>query len=219
MPQRNIRLKNLSGNTSFQAKAEKYMNGNATSFKLLEKTIIWAIALATAGCAGLLPEATQETRTQWRSYVEAETVFARIIPGKTSLAELKALGIDPEQTPNVALLGHADLLRRLDAVVSFEIETMDPALKACVSARQKCFAYELEQSFVERKRIGNFWLDFLSFKRTTDISGWQFDALVLISNDTVIYKLWSGKPKIHQSEVERNPLGPLQGLGSSLVRR
>lgn len=45
---------------------------------------------------------------------------------------------------------------------------------------EQCFAYEIEQKSIERKRFGNFWLDFLNFKRQVNISGWQFDAVFVI---------------------------------------
>ena len=32
-------------------------------------------------------------------------------------------------------------------------------------------------------------------------------------DDMVVYTLYGGQPRIHEHEVTRNPLGPLQGLG------
>ncbi len=174
---------------------------------------------ALSACSSLLPDARQETQTPWHSYAEAQAMFDSIVPGKTTLAELKALGIDHEKTPNVTLLSHTDLLRRLVPSSSFDIRLLDPGLQQCVSAQAGCFAYEIEQLSLQRNRYGNFWLDFLNFKRQIDVSGWQFDAVVVIRKDIVVYKAWSGKPKVHQLENERNPLGPLQGLGPSLIQR
>lgn len=146
-------------------------------------------------------------------------MFEKILPGKTRLVELKALGVDPDQTPNVKLLGHADLLRRLVPASSFDISLLDPGLQECMSSQHACFAYEVEQVTIDRKRFGNFWLDFLNFKRQINVSGWQFDAVVVIRNDTVVYKMWSGTPNLQHVEEERSPLGPLQGLGSSMIKR
>ena len=185
----------------------------------LQKCFLVGLLFALTACANLLPEGKLKTTTPWDSYAAGQAMFAQIIPGKTTLAELKTLGVDPDQTPNVALLGHADLLRRLVATSSFDITRVDPDLQACVSAVDSCVAYEIEQTFMERTRIGNFWADFLNFRRKVDVTGWQFDALVVIRRDLVIYKLWSGKPKIHQSEDEKNPLGPLQGIGPSIFMR
>lgn len=185
----------------------------------LPKIFLAGILIAMTGCSSLLPDAKQETQTPWHSYAEAQAMFDSITPGKTTLAELNALGIDPAKTPNVALLSHTDLLRRLVPSSSFDIHLLDPGLQECVSAQAGCFAYEIEQLSLRRNRYGNFWLDFLNFRRQVDVSGWQFDAVVVIKKNIVVYKLWSGKPKVHALENERNPLGPLQGLGPSLIQR
>lgn len=143
-------------------------------------------------------------------------MFDRIIPGQTTLSELKSLGVDPERTPNVALLSEPDLLRRLLPSSGIDARQIDPGLQECLSAKDVCFGYEIEQLSLDRKRSGNFWLDFLNFKREIDITGWQVDAVIVIKKDTVVYKMWSGKPSVRKYEQERNPLGPLQGFGSTL---
>ena len=169
-----------------------------------------------AACASLLPDSNKDSKTPWKSYAEAASTFAHITPGTTTLVELKALGYDPDRTPNVAVLSYSDVLRRLQALIAFEGKGLDPALKKCVSSRQDCYAFRVEQQVTERERVGNFWLDFLNFKRVTNIKGWQFDAMILISNGKVVYKCWSGTPNIQTTEQERRPLGPLQGVGSQI---
>jgi hypothetical protein len=62
-------------------------------------------------------------------------------------------------------------------------------------------------------------MDFMNFKRQVDVSGWQFHAVLVVKDDVVVYKTWSGKPHVQQLEVERSPLGPLQGIGPSLLSR
>jgi hypothetical protein len=177
-----------------------------------------AVVMST-GCANLLPDAQQKTQTRWGSYEDAHAMFEKVVPGKTRLSDLNALGIDPGQTPNVSYLGHADMLRRLLPTSSFDISVLEPGLRECMSPDRPCFAYEIEQVSLDRQRYGNFWLDFFNFKRQVNISGWQFDAIFVVKGDTVVYKHWSGKPNLHQKEEERSPLGPLQGIGSSLIRR
>jgi len=181
------------------------------------KLFILGISFAITACSSLLPHSRQETKTPWHSYDEAQAIFAKIIPQKSSVADLKELGIDPKQTSNISILNHADLLRRLVGTGSYDVSLLDEALRACLSSQSTCFAYEMEQTFTEKKRVGNFWLDFLNFKKQIDISGWQFNAIVVVNENMVIYKLWSGKPNIQQVEVERSPLGPLQGIGPSLL--
>ncbi|MGZ5884567.1 MAG: hypothetical protein ACXWJE_09420, partial [Burkholderiaceae bacterium] len=47
---------------------------------------------ALAGCSSLLPHSTQEVKTPWNNYAEAQATYDKIIPAKTTLAELKKLG-------------------------------------------------------------------------------------------------------------------------------
>jgi len=180
---------------------------------------IATMSLGLISCTGLLPKANQETLTPWHSYAEAQAMFAKIIPRQTTVDDLRVLGIDAEKSTNVALLSHADLLRRIIATSSIDIRLLDQGLQECIAADQRCYAYEIEQSRMDRKRYGNFWLDILGFHRKTDVSGWQFDAIIVFKDNMVIYKLWSGKPNIHQHEEERSPLGPFQGIGSSILTR
>lgn len=195
------------------------MYTNSQSFKVAIRVFLFGLGISLFGCSSLLPTESKSTQTRWSSYEQAETEFSNIKIGETSIKQLQAMGIDPATTPNIALLSHADLLRRLHAMAVFGESALDPAIRGCVAARQKCYAYHLEQTLMKRDRVGNFWLDTFNFKKVTDVTGWQFDALVIINNDLVVYKTWSGKQNIHEVEHERHPLGPFQGIGSSFVRR
>ncbi len=55
----------------------------------------------------------------------------------------------------------------------------------------------------------------LNFKRDTLVSGWKSAALIVVIDNVVVYKQCSGSPRIEQTELRRNPLGPLQGAGES----
>jgi hypothetical protein len=92
-------------------------------------------------------------------------------------------------------------------------EDVDPGIRDCLKAGKACSAYQINLKRTNRNRVGNFWLDALRFKRETDVSGWNFNALVLFVDDMVVYAVYGGQPTIHEVEVERNPLGPLQGWG------
>jgi hypothetical protein len=174
--------------------------------------------LCLTACASLLPKANIDSQAPWRTYAEAESLYQKIIPSQTRAADLRSVKIDAD-TPNVTLLNHVDLLRRFSTSSAIGAETLDEKLRACLAARHRCTAYELEETHTERKRVGNFWLDFFNFQKQVDVSGWRFNALIVMQDDLVVYKLWTGKPNIHELENERNPLGPLQGVGDSLVRR
>lgn len=190
---------------------------NMPNARFLLRLFLSVLLLQLAACASLLPNARQETKTPWKTYEQAQAMFAAIAPNKTTLNELKALGIDPAVTPNVALLSHADLLRRLVSTSSLDVRLLDYGLQQCVASHLTCYAFEIEQKHIEKQRFGNFWLDFFNFQKKTNIRGWEFDAIIVVREGKVIYKLWSGKQNIHQYEEERLPLGPFQSIGSSYM--
>ena len=59
-------------------------------------------------------------------------------------------------------------------------------------------------------------LDLFNFRRKSTESGWRFEALIVIIDDIVVYKLWGGNPMIDQDKETKNPLGPLQNSGDIL---
>jgi hypothetical protein len=63
---------------------------------------------------------------------------------------------------------------------------------------------------IHRKRTGSAFLDLLNFRRRTHETGWKFKALFVIHHNLVVYKLWSGIPKIDRRSGAENPLGPIQ---------
>lgn len=176
------------------------------------------IAWSLSACESLLPNAKQSSDLPWTTYQVGEQEFANIIPEKTTLADLHRRGINPKVSPNIALLNHADINRRLFASESSNSSLIPPKVRTCLAAHTACYAYEIEEKHLDKKRYGSFFKDFLNFERKVEITGWQFTALIIIQNDVVMYTLWSGKSNIQQLEDEKNPLGPLQGLGSSLIR-
>jgi hypothetical protein len=173
-------------------------------------------SLSLTGCGSLLPHGKEASDLPWATYEVAQQAYASIVPEKTTLADLHKMGIDPKDTPNVALVNHADLSRKLVASSTIDIKMLAPKVRTCIASPMHCYGYEIEQKHLDRTRHGNFLLDILNFKRDVQISGWQFDALLVIQDGVVVYKLWSGKANIQQQEEEHNPLGPLQTIGSPL---
>jgi hypothetical protein len=78
------------------------------------------------------------------------------------------------------------------------------------AAQAQCHA----ASSSSRARVGNFCGDFLNVRRTTKVSGWKFDALILISNGVDSDKCWRAKPDILEAGHEQHRRGPLLGLAS-----
>lgn len=174
-----------------------------------------SLLLLLGGCASLLPRGEAQTSKPWNDFNQAYAAYERIEPYVTTTAQLKAEGIDPLTTPNVIILNYADIVRRLVPPAGSDVP-LDRGIRDCLSAQAECRGYEVEQRHIDRKRVGNFWLDFLDFRRETVTTGWRFNMLLLIVNGRVVYKLWGGQPEIAETEVTRNPLGPLQSIGQTL---
>ncbi|WP_417070355.1 hypothetical protein [Niveibacterium terrae] len=155
------------------------------------------------------------TEGPWHSFAEAQNAFDCISPGETRVEELPALGLSLTANPNVILLNYSDVLRRFVPVSLNGSLDIAPGVLECIAAKAACQGYEIEQRVVERKRYGNFWVDFLNFERKVDIAGWRFQGILLVKDNRVIYKLSGGQPVIREREENRNPLGPLQGIGES----
>jgi hypothetical protein len=178
-------------------------------------TTVLLVLLGT-GCTSLLPRSAEMTESRWQSYQEAQKTFDRIIPGETTLGELKLLGLDPESNANISILNYSDVLRRFLINPSLTLADMDGGVKECIAAKSLCLGFEVNKRSVRKIRNGNFFADFLGFRRETHITGWKFTGLLLLSNGVVIYKLTGGQPSIMELEENRNPLGPVQGLGTKL---
>lgn len=173
------------------------------------------LALCFSACSTLLPEGKGMVESPWQSYAEAEQVFKNIIPHQTSVEDLKRLKLDPSANPNISILNYSDVLRRFLPSTSIDTHELDAGVKECIKALSACSGYGIDHRYIQRKRYGNFFADFLNFKRKVDIVGWRFDAVLLIKDGIVIYKLTGGQPAIHEHEETFNPLGPLQGSGES----
>lgn len=163
-------------------------------------------------CVNVLPSTAQSTESSWKSYEEAREAFARIAPGKTSTEELWAMGFNPFKHPNIRLLNYLDLTRIFLPNESIRLADLHPDIQACLKARSDCIGYEVVFGGTHRDRYGNALSDIFNFRRNTRISGWQFRGLIVLQNQTVIYKLDSGQPNTLEYEGKKNPLGPLQDL-------
>ena len=49
--------------------------------------------------------------------------------------------------------------------------------------------------------------------------GWRFSGLILLVNEKVVYRSWSGQPRVNEVEITNNPLGPFQDIGPAVLTR
>jgi hypothetical protein len=95
------------------------------------------------------------------------------------------------------------------------LEDMDVGIRECIAARSSCQVYEFHFAHQSQQRSGNFLLDFFNFRRSTTVSGWQFDAVVVVKDALVLFTSHGGTPQTTRVEKRTNPLGPLQSIGES----
>ncbi len=168
------------------------------------------------GCSSLLPSGNTVKKSPWKLFDEAKASFDKIIINQTTDDELVQLGFDPHSTPNIAILSYLDV-RRLFNYELDRNEFYHEGVNLCVEARESCWAYDVEIEDISKKRVGNFWLDLLVVKRQEQTTGWRFRALILLVKGKVVYKLWSGNPMLDETKAKKNPLGPLQEMGPSIL--
>lgn len=176
-----------------------------------------AIFFCAAGCGVLLPSVKQTTKSPWNSFEEAKAAFDKITVNETTIQTLRELGFDPFKTSNIKILTYLDIINRFMPNPSMKNEDLDKGILDCINAKTDCKAYEFEPKIIKSKRYGNLLLDIFNFRRNTKESGWVFNALIVLVDDIVVYKMWSGRPFIDERREIRNPLGPLQSADDLLI--
>lgn len=168
------------------------------------------------GCSSMLPKARTESPT-FQTFDEARLAIESLVPKKSDVSTLSDMGISPSKQPNTVILTQADIVRRVVNGGALGKDDLDPGIVTCINARDACRGWELNVARISKVRTGNFFADFVNFKRRTETTGWRFNALILLVNDVVVYRGWGGQPVINEVEVSNNPLGPFQDMGPSAI--
>jgi hypothetical protein len=182
----------------------------------LKGCLLSALVLLLSACGSSLPKGEMSTKSPWTTFEEAKASYDSIVLNSTTTADLKELGYDPYNTPNVRILSYLDILQRFNPNNSVKSEDLPPSVKTCLDSREACLAYEAMPNFSSSERVGNVVLDLLKFKRERVVTGWSFNALIVIDHGVVVYKIWNGVPMIDQKTLRKNPLGPLQNSVGSM---
>lgn len=176
--------------------------------------VISLTSLVFMSCANLLPSSKVTVNSPWKDYDSAKADYEKVNPGTTTTEELRKMGFTPYGVPNIRIMNATEIIIMFMPTPAIKMETLDPGIQKCIASRDRCVAYRIEPSIVDSKRKGNFWLDFLTFKRNTVASGWEFRGLITIVDGVVTYRdPAGGRPLISTEEIQRRPLGPLQDLG------
>jgi hypothetical protein len=179
---------------------------------------IAVLATLLTGCSAMLPSSREVTASGsgWQKYADAEATFEKIVPGKTTSAQLKALKLDPAINPSVARLQSWQVRDRFMPNKLVTLDDLDEGVRACVTAGPGCMAYEVNYTSTQTKRTGNAALDVIKVHRERQTAGWRFNGLILVKDGVVVYTLTAGQPRIVQIEQTHDVLGPVQALASKL---
>jgi len=178
---------------------------------------LFLVVLIISGCGSLLPSTKQITESPWDSFDDAKSAFDKIILYETTVDEMRTLGFDPFTTPNIKIMTHVDIMNRFMPNSSITKEDLDEGIQSCIKAKANCRGYTFSPQVIRSKRYGNVLLDLFNFRRKSRESGWNFQALIVLIDDIVVYKLWGGNPIIDEFRDRKNPLGPLQNSGDLFI--
>ena len=173
---------------------------------------------ALAGCGSLLPSGSSETPSLFASFDHARRALEQVVPHKTSLQDLAALGFNPQASANVTLIPYPEVISRLVPYSGVRPQDLDPGVRDCIAAQSACRAYLFRFGNEDRQREGGFWADFLNFKRVNHITGWRFEGLVVVDDKVVLFRNYAGEAKNDRTETQKNPLGPFQPSGEAAAR-
>lgn len=174
--------------------------------------------LLLGGCTTLLPSSRTEVVSNWSSFDDAVKSLATVEPYTSTRQSVHAQGLDPRGNPAITVLHFADVLQRFAPATLIKPEDVDRGIRDCLQAGKQCSGYAVAVEKRHKQRVGNFWLDSLSFRREAVTTGWRVEVLLVFVDDALVYKLVGGRPTIHEVDLRRNPLGPLQGWGDHSLR-
>lgn len=185
--------------------------------RMILGSFLVASLAACASAPSVLPEERSFVQTPFTTYQEAYEAYDNVRLAETTKGQLFTTGYDFATLPNVKELSYLDLIETFMPRDNVTFDDLDPKLRACLKARASCKGYLLQPSHIELDRVGSVMLDVLNFRRTEVTSGWQAQALFVMHNDVVVYKLWSGTQNVSETRQQTNPLGPFQNLGGAFT--
>lgn len=186
--------------------------------RAITRLALLATCCGLAACTSLLPQARTESPT-FQTFQEARTAIESLVPMQSHAEHASALKLGPAHQPNTTILSYPDIVRRVLNGTVLTKTDLAPGLLLCVNARDACYGWEVNIAKITKARTGGFVADFTNFRRRSETTGWRFNALILLVDDTVVYRTWGGQPEVHEVDIQHNPLGPLQDIGPAAITR
>ena len=179
-----------------------------------------ALLMATiAGCSnGVLPSSRNVVDSRWSNFADAKAAFDQIKLNQTTADELNEIGFGPHSASNIRILNYLELTASFMPNPAIGFDDLDNGVRECLKAKTSCEGYRVNILEIDKRRLGNAMLDIFNFRRHTHSWGWEFDALLVLKSDVVVYKIWGGTPNINKTDSNKNPLGPLQKMPSEVLK-
>src|SRR5437867_13086656 len=88
----------------------------STSHTLMKKfyTLCYVVSalVLTTGCRSLFPAEDAVPQNSWTTYQQAQSAFDKILPHQTTVTDLRKMGFDPTNSPNIKVLTYLDVIQR-----------------------------------------------------------------------------------------------------------
>jgi len=185
---------------------------------IYRKLMILSLAImALVGCAGINAKLMPSNREIVRglgNYNDIETLYNNIIPGKTTIADLKKMGLDPKTTPNVTTFNYLDVKNMFLTNPSEKLEDSPLEIQDCVKNKELCLGHAYgPYKDTNTDGQGQIITRVAKCEKIDLITGWELGFFLFRKGDLVVYKL-PGKdmPKIHTIKKEKRPLCFLQEI-------
>lgn len=175
------------------------------------------VALVLAGCSAVLPRESSIDSIKFQTYEDLMTAYAKIVVGKTRLADLTGLGFDPKTTPNIEILSYVEIIDRFMPTQAMTVQRLPKSVRSCIEAQDHCSAYVMHLKHSRVRHNGSVVPDLLEIERDTSRVGWSAEVLLLLRDDQVAYKVISSRPYMEDQREKTQPLGPLQDIAKTLV--
>lgn len=171
------------------------------------------LVVAVTGCSnGVLPSSRNVVDSRWSNFADAKVAFDQIELYQTTADDLNDIGFGPHSASNIRILNYLELTATFMPNPAIGFDDLDSGIRECLKAKTSCEGYRVNILEIDKKRQGNAMLDLFNFRRRTHSWGWEFDALLVLKSNVVVYKIWGGTPNINKTDSNKNPLGPLQKM-------
>ena len=177
--------------------------------------IVMTLSSMVAGCS-VLPSTATSSKSKWATYEDAHKAYDTVVVDKTTRDDLQFLGFTPDGNANVRILNYVDVGNLFGS--SFRPEDLPLGVKTCFAAQDGCSGYVVVVRNINNKRDGNVAADLFGFRKHIHITGFEFQATLVLVNNKVVYKLWNGTPAVESFEKQSTPLGPMQNLGGIIPK-